>query len=114
MFKYGIIRNKKLKEVIELDKEMREKLDRRVVAIGEKMKELGFELEEDMKELVEMRKDIAELILTTKLKKIEYFVEKDGNGVGFYLGDFQITFFVEYGEDEEGPYYEATAEILEG
>ena len=103
LFKYGIIRNKKLKEVIEVDKEMREKLDRRVVA-----------MEEDMKELVEMRTDIGELILTTKLKKIEYFVEKESNGVGFYLGDFQITFFVEYGEDEEGPYYEATAEILEG
>ena len=99
---------------MELDKEMREKLDRRVIAISEKMSELGFDLEEDMKELVEIRKDIAELILTTKLKKMEYFVEKDGNGVGFYLGDFQITFFIEIGEDEEGPYYEATAEILEG
>ena len=108
------MRRKKLKEVMELDKEMREKLDRRVVAMSEKISELGFDLEEDMKELVEMREDIAELILTTKLKKMEYFVEKDGNGVGFYLGDFQITFFVEYGEDEEGPYYEATAEILEG
>jgi hypothetical protein len=99
---------------MELDKAMREKLDRRVVAISEKMSELGFDLEEDMKELVEIREDIAELILTTKLKKMEYFVEKDGNGVGFYLGDFQITFFIEFGEDEEGPYYEATAEILEG
>ena len=99
---------------MELDKEMREKLDRRVIAISEKMSELGFDLEEDMKELVEMREDIAELILTTKLKKIDYFLEKEGNGVGFYLGDLQITFFVEYGEDEEGPYYEATAEIVEG
>ena len=99
---------------MELNQEIKEKLDRRVVAMSEKMSELGFELEEDMKELVEMREDIAELILTTKLKKIDYFVEKEGNGVGFYLGDFQITFFVEYGEDEEGPYYEATAEIIEG
>ena len=99
---------------IVLDQEMKEKLDRRVVAIGEKMSELGFDLEEDMIELVEMREDIADLILTTKLKKMEYFVEKEGNGVGFYLGDLQITFFVEYGEDEEGPYYEATAEIIEG
>lgn len=98
---------------IVLDQEMKEKLDRRVVAIAEKISELGFDLEEDMKELVEMREDIAELILITKLKKIEYFVEKEGKGVGFYLGDLQITFFVEYGEDEEGPYYEATAEILE-
>jgi hypothetical protein len=97
-----------------MDKELREKLDRRVVAMADKMKELGFDLEEDMKELVELREDIAELILNTKLKKIEYFVEKDEKGVGFYLGDFQITFFVEYGEDEEGPYYEATAEIIEG
>ena len=99
---------------MKLEKELKEKLDRRVVAISQKLEELGFELEEDMKELVEMRPDIAELILTTKLKKIEYFVEKEGNGVGFYLGDLQITFFVEYGEDEEGPYYEATAEIIEG
>jgi len=97
-----------------LDQEMKEKLDRRVIAMSEKISELGFELEEDMKELVEMRDDIAKLILTSKLKKIDYFVEKEGNGVGFYLGDLQVTFFVEYGEDEEGPYYEATAEILEG
>ena len=93
---------------------MIEKLNRRVTAIAEKMSELGFYLEEDMQELVELRTDIADLILNTKLKKIDYFVEKEGNGVGFYLGDFQITFFVEIGEDEEGPYYEATAEILEG
>ena len=93
---------------------MIEKLNRRVTAIAEKMSELGFDLEEDMQELVELRTDIADLILNTKLKKIDYFVEKEGNGVGFYLGDFQITFFVEIGEDEEGPYYEATAEILEG
>jgi len=31
--------------------------------------------------------------------------------IGFCLGNLQITFFV---EDEEGPYYEATAEIVEG
>ncbi|RUA08307.1 MAG: hypothetical protein DSY38_01865 [Fusobacteria bacterium] len=97
-----------------MEKELMEKLDRRVVAISEKMKELGFDLEEDMRELVELREDIAELILTTKLKKISYFVEKDNKGVGFYLGDLQITFFLEYGEDEEGPYYEATVEIIEG
>jgi len=99
---------------IALDQDTKEKLNRRVVAISKKMSELGFELEEDMKELIEMRDDIAELILTTKLKKIKYFVEKEGNGVGFYLGDLQITFFIEYGEDDEGLYYEATAEILEG
>jgi hypothetical protein len=94
--------------------ELKEKLDRRVVAMADKMKELGFDLEEDMRELVELRPDVADLILNTKLKKIDYFVEKDDAGVGFYLGDFQITFFVEYGEDEDGPYYEATAEIIEG
>ena len=93
--------------------EEKEKLERRVVAMSEKMTELGFDLEEDMRELVEMRSDIGDLILNTKLKKISYFVEKEEKGVGFYLGDLQITFFVEIGEDEDGPYYEATAEIIE-
>lgn len=97
-----------------MKEDMKEKLDRRILVIGEKLNELGFDLEEDMRELVDMRTDVAELILATKLKKIKYFLEKEGKGVGFYLGDLQITFFVEYGEDDEGPYYEATAEILEG
>jgi hypothetical protein len=97
-----------------MEKELKEKLHRRVSAMAKKMEELGFYLEEDLMELVEMRPDIGELILNTKLKKINFFVEDDGKGVGFYIGDFQITFFVEEGEDEEGPYYEATAEIIEG
>ncbi len=33
------------------------------------------------KELVEMRENIAELILTTELKKIDYFLEKEGNRI---------------------------------
>ncbi len=97
-----------------IDKEVKEKLNRRVIAINEELKKLGFDLEEDLQELVDLRCDIAQLILTTKLKKIQYFIEKNNEGVGFYLGDLQITFFVETGEDEKGPYYEATAEIIEG
>lgn len=89
-----------------------EKLNRRVEAISEKMQELcQVDLSGDLKELVEQRPDIGEKILNFKLKKIEYsYVEE--KYVGFLLEDVQVGFIFEYGEDEEGPYYDIIAEII--
>jgi len=91
----------------------KEKLNRRLSVISDKFEELGYELREEVFELAEIREDIAEKILNFKLKKIEYFADDEGSDyVGFTLEDVQIVFHVETGEDEEGPWYEASVEIL--
>jgi hypothetical protein len=89
-----------------------EKLNRRVEVIGAKLQELSsVDLMDDLKELVEERTDIGEKILENKLKNIEYtYVEE--KYVGFLLDDVQVGFVFEYGEDEDGPYYDIIAEII--
>lgn len=90
-----------------------EKLERRLTVIADKFSELGYDLKDEVFELAEIRTDIAEKILNYKLKKIEYFTGEEGeNCVGFTLEDVQIVFHVELGEDAEGPWYEASVEIL--
>lgn len=100
-------------EVINLDLEKLdsteldlEKLERRLDVIGENLKELGYDLREDLDELIEQRPDIANLIVTTKLKKIEYFQDVEQNFLGFLVGHLHITFMMEFGEDEEGSFYD--------
>jgi gamma-glutamylcysteine synthetase len=88
-----------------------EKLEKNIQRVSEEFKKRGFSLEEDLRELLEMREDIAKMLEETKFKKIEFFVEGE-NSIGFTLEDAQITFTVETGEDEEGPWYEADAHIL--
>lgn len=90
-----------------------EKLERRVDAISAKMKELGYDMKEDIEDLLEQRPDIAELILTTKLKSIDYFADEENNRAGFYIANLHITFQYIYGEDEEGPWYEVDCHVLD-
>ena len=54
-----------------------EKLNRRLDFIGQKLSEFGYDLREDLDELIEQRPDIAELIVSTKLKKVEYFHDEE-------------------------------------
>lgn len=90
-----------------------EKLNRRLNVISEKFEEMGYSLRDEVFELADMRKDIAEKILDYKMKKIAYFSDDEGETyVGFTLEDVQIVFNIEVGEDEEGPWYEASVEIL--
>ena len=86
-----------------------EKLTKRIAREFEKM---GYTLEEDLLELAEMREDIAERLENTKFKKIEFYEDKELHSVGMTLEDVQIEFFITEGEDEEGPWYEAEAEII--
>ena len=80
---------------------------------SEKFKEMGYELKDEVFELAEIRADIAEKILNFKLKNIQYFSDDEGSSyVGFTLEDVQVVFHIEIGEDEEGPWYEASVEIL--
>ena len=69
-----------------------ERLKSRLDFIGEKLNEFGYDLREDLDELMEQRPDIAELILETKLKKIEYFHDEEQNFLGFLLANLHITF----------------------
>lgn len=89
-----------------------EKLTKRIGTIAKEFEKMGYTLEEDLLELVEMREDIAERLENTKFKKIEFYEDKELHSVGMTLEDVQIEFFITEGEDEEGPWYEAEAEII--
>lgn len=89
-----------------------EKLVKRIGTISREFEKLGYNLEEDLLELAEMREDIAEKLENTKYKKIEFYEDKELHSVGMTLEDVQIEFFITEGEDEEGPWYEAEAEII--
>ncbi|MBZ4682627.1 MAG: hypothetical protein PWP46_1754 [Fusobacteriaceae bacterium] len=74
--------------------------------------EFEIEILEELTEFFE-EEEYANLLLDTKVKKIKLFGDKDElSFIGFYLGDYHITFNFEYGEDEEGPYYDVEVEIL--
>lgn len=83
-----------------------EKLERRLDFIGEKLNEFGYDLREDLDDLIEQRQDIAELILNTKLKKIEYFHDQEQNFLGFLIANLHITFILEFDQDEDGEFYD--------
>jgi hypothetical protein len=90
-----------------------EKLYRRLNIISEKIEELGFDIKEDLYELINQKPEVGEQILDFKLKKITYFYDDEKNSyAGFNLEKSQITFYIELGEDEDGPWYETTVEIL--
>lgn len=92
---------------------MEEKIISKLDRVKLEFKERGFEyLEGDLDDFFEEREDIVKKINDMRFNKIEFFTEAETNSIGFTLSDVQVEFFVETGEDEEGPWYEATAEIL--
>lgn len=91
---------------------MTEKLLKTVEKIIEEFNKRGYDIAEDVIELVDSRDDVASRLEQTKFKNIEFFSVDEENSVGFTLDDMQVNFFVEYGEDEEGKWYEASAEII--
>ena len=91
---------------------MDEKLQKTVERIIEEFKKRGYDIGEDVIELVDGRSDVAKALMETKFKNIEFFNVDEENSVGFTLEDMQVNFFIEYGEDEEGKWYEASAEII--
>ena len=52
-----------------------EKLVKRIGTISKEFEKLGYNLEEDLLELAEMREDIAERLENTKFKKILGFIK---------------------------------------
>ncbi|MGL4653905.1 hypothetical protein [Cetobacterium sp.] len=91
---------------------MTEELMKKIDRVNEEFEKRDFFIKEDIIELFEQREDLAEKLDSTKFKKIEFFTVADENCVGFTLEDVQVNFFIEFGEDEEGEWYEATAEII--
>lgn len=91
---------------------MTEELLNKIERINSEFEKRDYFLKEDLLELFETREDLREKLENIKFKKIEFFNIEDENCVGFTLEDVQVNFFVEFGEDEEGPWYEATAEIV--
>ncbi|MGL4308209.1 hypothetical protein [Cetobacterium sp. SF1] len=91
---------------------MLENLEKNLEKIDREFKKRGYDITEDLYELAEAREDIAEKIANTKFNKIEIFNVDEEDSIGFTLEDVQVNFFIECGEDEEGPWYEATAEVF--
>ena len=91
---------------------MTEELIKKIDRINEEFEKKDFFIREDIFELFEEREDLREKLDAIKFKKIEFFTVTDENCVGFTLEDVQVNFFIEFGEDEEGQWYEATAEII--
>lgn len=91
---------------------MTEEILKKIERINAEFEKKDFFIKEDLIELFTEREDLREKLDNIKFKKIEFFDIEEENCIGFTLEDVQINFFVEFGEDEEGEWYEATAEIM--
>lgn len=91
---------------------LEEKLLKKIKTINENFKNLGFDLEDDLIQLLIEREDIKERVENTKYKKMTFAKDDENNSYIFNLEDCQISFDVLLGEDEEGPWYEVDCNIL--
>ena len=73
---------------------------------------LGFDLEEDLIELVTQREDIKDRIENTKYKKMTFSKDEEANSYILNLEDCQISFDIIEGEDEQGPWFEIECNII--
>ncbi|MGL4688210.1 MAG: hypothetical protein ACRCVS_05920 [Fusobacteriaceae bacterium] len=90
-----------------------EKTLARIDKISDAFSRRGYDyLKEDITELLKEQPDLAEKIDKIKFNNIEFFNDDSLNSIGFTLEDTQVEFFIEIGEDEDGPWYEASAEVL--
>lgn len=91
---------------------LEEKVLKKIKTINENFMKLGFDLEEELIELLQERNDIKERIENIKYKKITFLKDEENNSYIMNLEDCQISFDILYGEDEEGPWYEVDCNIL--
>lgn len=91
---------------------LEEKVLKKIKTINENFVKLGFDLEEELIELLQERNDIKERIENIKYKKITFSKDEESNSYIMNLEDCQISFDILYGEDEEGPWYEVDCNIL--
>lgn len=90
---------------------MNQEIEKKINGINLEFEKRGYFIKEDIIELFETYENLKDELENIKFKKIEFFEVKEENCVGFTLDNMQVNFFLEYGEDEEGKWYEATAEI---
>ena len=90
---------------------LEEKLLKKIKTINENFINLGFDLEEDLIELVTQREDIKDRIENTKYKKMTFSKDEEANSYILNLEDCQISFDIIEGEDEQGPWFEIECKI---
>lgn len=91
---------------------MKEEVLNKIAIINSEFEKRKFFIKEDIYELFEIRTDLQERLEKIKPKKIEYFIIEEENCIGFTLDDVQVNFFIEFSVDDEGEWYEATAEVI--
>ena len=91
---------------------LEEKLLKKLKTINENFINLGFDLEEDLVELITQREDIKDRIENTKYKKMTFSKDEEANSYILNLEDCQISFDIIEGEDEEGPWFEVECNII--
>ena len=78
---------------------LEEKLLKKIKTINENFINLGFDLEEDLIELVTQREDIKDRIENIKYKKMTFSKDEEANSYILNLEDCQISFDIIEGED---------------
>lgn len=91
---------------------LEEKLLKKIKTINKNFINLGFDLEEDLIQLLMEREDIKERIENTKYKKMTFSKDEENNSYILNLEDCQISFDVLLGKDEKGLWYEVDCSIL--
>ena len=91
---------------------LEEKLLKKIKTINENFINLGFDLEEDIIELLNQREDIKNRIENTKYKKMTFSKDEETNSYILNLEDYQISFDIIEGEDEKGPWFEVECNII--
>ena len=91
---------------------LEEKLLKKIKTINENFINLGFDLEEDIIELLNQREDIKNRIENTKYKKMTFSKDEETNSYILNLEDCHISFDIIEGEDEKGPWFEVECNII--
>ena len=91
---------------------LEEKLLKKIKTINDNFINLGFDLEEDIIELLNQREDIKNRIENTKYKKMTFSKDEETNSYILNLEDCQISFDIIEGEDEKGPWFEVECNII--
>ena len=91
---------------------LEEKLLKKIKTINENFINLGFDLEEDIIELLNQREDIKNRIENTKYKKMTFSKDEETNSYILNLEDCQISFDIIEGEEEHRPWFEVECNII--
>lgn len=91
---------------------LEEKLLKKIDTINQNFINLGFDLKEDIIDLLLQKEDIKEKIENTKYRKMTFSKDEENNSYILNLEDCQISFDIILGKDEEGDWFEVECSIL--